>query len=261
MKQIVPSQKRLDFSAVLQKAGQIVSIEDAMQALGLDRQKAAKTLSRWTQQGWLARVAPGLYAPIPLDAITTEQVIEDPWVMIPSLFGPCYVGGWTAANHWDLTEQIFKSLFVFTTHAVRKKKRIYHNIEFTLKHVDEQALFGLKTLWRGGVSISISDKHRTIIDMLDTPEAGGGIVHILDCLKAYLKEPDADREILINYAKKNGNGAVFKRLGFLADKIGDLELSSLCIKEITKGNAKLDPAIKSPRLVKKWNLWIPEKSL
>ena len=55
MKQILPSQKRLDFSAVLQKAGQIVSIEDAMQALGLDRQKAAKTLSRWTQQGWLTK--------------------------------------------------------------------------------------------------------------------------------------------------------------------------------------------------------------
>ena len=258
MKQNLPSQKRLEFSAVLQKAGKIVSIEAAMEALELDRQKAAQILSRWTQQGWLVRVAPGLYAPIPLDAMTTEQVVEDPWIMIPALFGPCYVGGWTAANHWDFTEQIFKSLFVFTTHAVRRKKHTYHNTEFILKHIDEPMLFGLKTIWRGGISVSISDKHRTIIDMLDTPECGGGIVHVLDCLKLYLKEPDASRETLINYAKRIGNGAIFKRLGFLSEKIEDLELSNLCINNITKGNAKLDPAIKSPRLVKKWNLWIPE---
>lgn len=261
MKQPLPNQKRLDFSTVLNRAGQIVSIKNTMQALELDRTKASKRLARWTQQGWLTRIAPGLYAPVPLDAITTEQVIADPWVMIPELFSPCYVGGWTAAGHWDFTEQIFKSIFVYTTRPVPKKKRVYHNTEFTLKHIDKQALFGLKTIWRGGISLSISDKHHTIVDMLNTPEAGGGIAHVLDCLKAYLKEADANRETLVEYAKKIENGAIFKRLGFLAEKIGDLELSSLCVGNITLGNAKLDPAIKSPRLIKKWNLWIPEKSL
>jgi hypothetical protein len=37
----------------------------------------------------------------------SEQVIEDPWVLVPTLFGDSYIGGWTAAHHWELSEQLF----------------------------------------------------------------------------------------------------------------------------------------------------------
>lgn len=252
------NQSRANLSAVLQAAGKLVSIDDAVKALDLDRREAAKTLSRWMNQGWLTRIAPGLYAPVPLDARTSAQVIEDPWIMIPYLFEPCYVGGWTAAGHHDFTEQIFRSIFVFTAQPVRHKTQIYHDTEFVLKHVPEDALFGLKTLWRENVKILISDKHRTIIDMLDTPKTGGGITHVFECLQNYFKDPDADPGKLIEYAVKLGNGAVFKRLGFLAEKLNRTELLEPCQSRMTAGNAKLDPAIASPRLVKKWNLWIPE---
>ncbi len=252
------NQSRANLSAVLQIAGKLVTIDDAFQAIDLNRQEATKTLSRWTHQGWLTRVAPGLYAPIPLDAHTSAQVIEDPWVMIPYLFEPCYVGGWTAAGHWDFTEQIFRSIFVFTAQPVRKKMQVFHDTEFTLKHLPRDSMFGLKTLWRDNEKVMISDKHRTIIDMLDTPDTGGGITHVFECLEAYFKDPDTDSATLIEYAKKLENGAIFKRLGFLAEKIGRNELIEPCQSHLTTGNAKLDSSIKSPRLVKKWNLWIPE---
>jgi hypothetical protein len=29
-------------------------------------------------------------------------------VLVPTLFGQSYIGGWTAAHHWELTEQFFK---------------------------------------------------------------------------------------------------------------------------------------------------------
>jgi len=111
----------------------------------------------------------------------------------------------------------------------------------------------------GRISQYVSDKHRTIIDMLDTPEVGGGIVHVTDCFKAYLKDEESDLSQLIDYAKRLGNGAVFKRLGFLAEKHGISLLVKPCLENITTGNAKLDPALSSHRLIKKWNLWIPDK--
>ena len=80
-----------------------------------DRRRAAKLLSRWREQGWLRRVGHGLYVPVPLDLAGSEQVIADPWVLVPTLFGQCYVGGWTAAHHWELTEQLFNETVVFTT--------------------------------------------------------------------------------------------------------------------------------------------------
>ena len=57
----------------------------------------------------------------------------------------------------------------------------------------------------------------------------------------------------------NGNGAVFKRLGFLVSQISGSEaLAESCRQRLTQGNAKLDPALPSRRLVKAWRLWIPK---
>jgi len=253
------SRARSRLSAVLQTAKDLVTIEDVMKTLKVDRQAAAKVLSRWQEQGWLKRVGRGIYAPIPLDASTTEQVLKDPWVLVPALFSPGYIGGWTAAEHWDLTEQLFRSIFVFTARPFRNKEQTVQGVSFTLKHIPEEALFGLKMIWRGQAHISVADKHRTIVDLLADPATGGGIRHVARCLQAYLRHREADADTLIDYAEKLGNGAVFKRLGFLASKTpGNESLVEKCRERLTEGNAKLDPALPCRRLVKSWRLWIPK---
>src|ERR1017187_325476 len=253
------SHARARLSAVLQTAKDLVTIEDAVKALGVERHAATKVLARWQQQGWLKRVGPGIYAPIPLDASTTEQVLKDPWVLVPALFAPGYVGGWTAAEHWDFTEQLFRSVFVFTARPFRRKEPTVQGVSFTLKRIPEDALFGIKTLWRGQARVSIADKHRTIVDLLADPATGGGIRHVVRCLQSYFRDKEADADVLIRYAEKLGNGAVFKQLGFLVSQIpGKESLAQACRQRLTEGNAKLDPAVPCRRLVKAWRLWIPK---
>jgi predicted transcriptional regulator of viral defense system len=253
------SQARARVSAVLQAAKDLVTIEDAMRALSLERRAAIKVLSRWQHQGWIKHVGPGIYAPIPVDASSTEQVLKDPWVLVPALFSPGYIGGWAAAEHWDFTEQLFRSIFVFTAKPFRAKEQTVQGVSFTLKRTPEDAIFGLKTIWRGQARVSISDKHRTIVDLLADPAAGGGIRHVVQCLYAYLRNPEADADTLIRYAEKLGNGAVFKRLGFLVSGMpGHERLAQSCRERLTAGNAKLDPAVPCRRLVKAWRIWIPK---
>ena len=48
------------------------------------------------------------------ESFGAEQVVEDPWILVPALFDPAYIGGRTAAEHWDLTEQIFRDIVVYT---------------------------------------------------------------------------------------------------------------------------------------------------
>ena len=253
------SQASARLSAVLQTAKDLVTIEDAVKALGTDRSASAKLLSRWQHQGWLKRVGRGIYAPIPLDALTTEQVLKDPWVLVPALFAPGYIGGWTAAEHWDLTEQLFRSVFVFTARSFRKKEQTVQGASFTLTRVPEDAIFGTKTLWRGQARVAIADIHRTVIDMLADPATGGGIRHVDQCLQSYLRNPDASADTLIRYADKLGNGAVFKRLGFLiSEQPGNEPLAQACRERLTQGNAKLDPALPCKRLVTSWKLWVPK---
>ena len=195
---------------------------------------------------------------MPLDLAGSEQVIADPWVLVPTLFGQCYIGGWTAAHHWELTEQLFNETFVFTTRRVTKKHVTAQGATFVLHNVKPKRLFGLKTLWRGSVKVSISDPARTLVDMIAAPEVGGGIDHVADCLSTYLGSKTADRDLLIRYAEQFDNGAIFKRLGFLADtRLRDKKLAAECRSRLTQGYARLDPALPHQKLVTAWRLWVP----
>lgn len=245
-------------SAVLRGGRTLITVDDATQALAIGRSAAAKVLARWQQQGWITRVQRGLYAPVPLASTSGDQVVEDPWTLIPELFGSAYVGGVSAAHHWDLTEQLFRSVFVCTAQPVRRKTHVVQGTTFILRHVAEGKLFGTRIVWRGRTKLLISDPHRTIVDMLDDPGSGGGIRHVADCLRIYLKRPDASSETLVDYAVRLGNGAVFKRLGFLAERAGAPNaLITACAERLTMGNAKLDPAVPCPRLIRRWRLWVP----
>ena len=250
---------RSRLAAVLRKSGDLITVDDVVAALTVTRPVAAKALARWGHQHWLKRLRRGLYAPVPLALSADEQVLEDPWSLVPELFDPAYIGGASAAHYWDLTEQMFRTIFVYTARPVRRREQVVQEAAFDLRHISPDRIFGTKTIWRGRIKIQISDLHRTIIDVLDDPSSGGGIRHVEDCLRAYLVHKDADLQRLIGYGDKLENGAVFKRLGFLGERLNaPPELISASLERLTAGNAKLDPELESPRLVRRWRLRVPD---
>lgn len=249
---------RQQLSSVIAAGGDFVSIANVETVLHLSRTEAAKRLSRWAQQGWLHRVGVGTYAPVALDTLGAQQVIDDPWVLVPALYTPCYIGGRTAAEHWDLTEQIFKDIVVVTAQPLRTTRQVRHGTSFTLRHISSEKIFGTKTLWRKRSRVQVSDVHRTIVDMLDEPALGAGIQQVADCFGAYLARADRDDKRLVDYAAKLDNGAIFKRLGFLAERSGKAaRLAEACADRLTAGTASLDPAIEGTQLVARWRLHVP----
>ncbi|QXX76044.1 type IV toxin-antitoxin system AbiEi family antitoxin domain-containing protein [Methylovirgula sp. HY1] len=249
---------RAQLQRVLAASGDVIRIADVIKALAISRTEAAKRLARWREQGWLSRVGSGAYVPASIDTLGLERVLDDAWVLVPALFDPAYIGGRTAAEHWDLTEQIFKDIVVITGQTIREKRQERQGFEFTLKHLKPEKIFGTKPVWRHSTKVPVSDVHRTIIDMLDDPALGGGIQQVSDCLNVYLKRSDRSDEKLVEYGDRLGNGAVFKRLGFLVERRGDsAALVERCLARLTAGNAKLDPALDCKRLISKWRLLIP----
>lgn len=250
-------------SAVLRGAKGTVSVPQAAKVLNVSQTDAAKMLSRWSKKGWLSRVKRGLYVPVPLESRTADVALEDPWVIADKLYSPCYIGGWSAAEHWDLTEQIFRTVVVLTAQTPRERKPVIKGTQYLLCSMCKKKLFGLKTLWHGQVKISISDPSRTMLDMLADPRLGGGIRSVQDMMKNYLSSPEKKLDLLIKYADKLGNGAVFKRLGYLLERNAPDEKSIIeeCTKRLTKGLAKLDPKSKNDKLITRWRLWVPESWL
>ncbi|MBZ0097199.1 MAG: type IV toxin-antitoxin system AbiEi family antitoxin domain-containing protein [Sulfuricella sp.] len=250
-------------SAVLRATKGTVSVAQAAEALRLPTIHTAKMLARWAKAGWLSRVRRGLYVPVPLESRTSDVPLEDPWIIAAQLYGPCYIGGWSAAEYWDLTEQIFRTVVVVTTQRPRDRKPTIKQTDFLLRSVQEKALFGMKSVWRGQVKVDVSDPTRTMLDMLSDPQLGGGIRSTVDMLKNYLKSEKKDLNLLLEYASRLGNGAVFKRLGFLLEKCSpaDEEAIAQCRERLTTGNAKLDPALENAKLVTRWRLWVSQRWL
>ena len=248
-------------SVVLRDAKGAVSVDEAAQVLGLTNTATAKMLARWAQQGWLSRVRRGLYVPVPLESRTADVPLEDPWVIAFRLFSPCYIGGWSAAEYWDLTEQIFRTVVVMTTQRPRARTLTIRGTDFLVPAIPSSALFGLKTVWRGNVKLEVSDPSRTVLDMLSDPRLGGGIRSSVDMFGNYLQSDKKNLTLLLDYAEQLGNGAVFKRLGFFLERLSPQDVAAIarCRAGMTTGNAKLDPQLAADKLITRWRLWVPSQ--
>lgn len=251
------SRERL--SKVLRQAKGSISPADASRALNVEQPEAARLLSKWASRGWLTRVRRGLYVPVPLESSTADLPLDDAWIVAERLFAPCYIGGWTAAAHWGLTEQLFRSTLVVTIRRPRARRVEAQGTVYVVRTVASTAMFGLKPIWRDRVKVNVSDPTRTILDLLDTPALGGGITSVLDMLKSYFSSAYRDPKLLIQYADQLGNKAAFKRLGFLAATYlpNEAEIVAECRKRLSAGNAKLDPKMPTYRLVTAWRLLVP----
>lgn len=248
-------------SAVLRGTKGVISVAEAADILEMSGSNTAKLLSRWAKKGWLSRVRRGLYISVPLESRTADIPLEDAWVIADKLYSSCYIGGWSAAEYWDLTEQIFRTVIVLTTQRPRDRKPTIKGTEFLLRTVPDKAMFGLKAVWRGQVKVNVSDPTRTILDMLNDPRLGGGLRSTIDMFRNYLSSEKRDLGLLIKYSDQLGNGAVFKRLGFLLEKYAENEQDFIgqCREKLTAGNAKLDPVLKTEKLITRWRLWVSER--
>jgi len=253
------SQSRERLGRLLRNEPAVLTPESAARTLALTREQAAHELARWARAGWLARVRRGAYAPVPLQAASADIALEDPWSVATALFAPCYIGGWSAAEHWGLTEQIFRSVCVITGQRPRERRPRLRGTEFVLHSIRPDRIFGTQSVWRGRTRVAVSDPARTLVDMLADPGLGGGIRPVADMLVEFRREHGALAPRLIEHATRLGNGAVFKRLGFLLERDTgpNAELIEACRANLRKGYIRLDPALPADHLVSRWGLWIP----
>ncbi len=95
-------------------------VATAAQVWGTSPEQARARIRGLVARAWVRRLRRGLYLLLPLDVSAREgDVVEDAWVLTERGFAPCYVGGWSAAHHWGLTEQLFRTTFVVTSSSVR----------------------------------------------------------------------------------------------------------------------------------------------
>jgi predicted transcriptional regulator of viral defense system len=114
-------------------------------------------------------------------------------------------------------------------------------------------------VWKDQVPVDVSDPARTLVDLLDDPRLGGGLRHVASILDSLFRSEHRSDATIIEYARRLGRGAVFKRLGFLVEALG-IEADDIldaCRSGLSAGYSRLDPsALKRGRLVRRWRIQV-----
>ena len=238
----ITGEGRREIARVLRAGRAFVTVDVVAGELGTGRIDAARKLARWCRQGWLRRARRGLYVPVPVEAENPTAWSQDPLLIAHAAWSPCYFTGWTAASHWGLTEQVFRTTVVRTAQRVRVSQQTLLDQEYLVGHVRAGDIWGVVPLWREGQRLQMADAARTVVDVLDDPRLAGGIRVAAELVAAYLADNDPAK--LVECADRLGNGAVFKRLGYILATmgLGNADLVEACRSRIKAGISMLDPS-------------------
>ncbi|WP_423920814.1 type IV toxin-antitoxin system AbiEi family antitoxin domain-containing protein [Candidatus Poriferisodalis sp.] len=232
---------RRELAILFGDGARTVTVEAAADALNVSPETAARRLSALASRGWLGRICRGMHFAVPVDAQNPAAWTEDSWYLADLVWKPCYIGGWSAANHWSLTDQVFRSTIVMMAQRIRRvEQELAGGPTFLVRHVDPERLtWGLVGEWRHDRRILVSTPERTVADLLSKPALGGGIRHSMEILDSLLADTSVDS--LVEIVKRLGNGAGLKRLGYLLEQLG--HSSEAIGQPLTTGVPLLDPAL------------------
>lgn len=240
--------------------GGLISVANASELLELPSRTVSQKLAAMARRGWLRRVRRGLYFILPLEADPNRPaIIEDAWILAREVFSPCYIGGWSALEHWGLTEQLFKETLVITAAPIRNRSMSLLGHSFRLFQVKPEQVATATMVWRGPERVAVSSPELTIIDCLQYPNLCGGIRHLIDIMSEYSSDEKRNIQKLLELAKQRDSGAVWKRLGFLTETLWPNEKSIIekALKSVSAGNIKLDPDVRRKgKLLRRWRLWV-----
>lgn len=221
----------------------LFSTTEARAVLGPQAKDATtQFLDRLVRKGWLRRIRRGRFAVIPLSSGETRTPQLHEYVIAMQLVSPAAIAYWSALNYHGLTEQLPRTVYVATNHPVHPSRREALGIAFQVVAVRPAKWFGLTQQWVEEQPVYVTDREKTLIDGLDLPQYVGGVGEIAKALKNAWRELDEAQ--LRDYARRIGNSAVAKRLGFLMEQLqlGDPEALRHAVA-LAPGFSPLDPTL------------------
>ena len=220
----------------------------------------AKIVSRLKRKNILFPVKRGVYLFSPLDAGPLGRGIDE--LLVPPLYCPknnYYVGYSTLFNYYGFSEQMFQTVYVLNT-SFAKEKTI-GGMSFKFLKISQERLYGRKQIEVKGTQVFVSDKERTLIDLLYFNKPVGGVLPATEIFRNSVKKGDCDLKKVIDYACRFPNVTLRKRIGVLLEGLAVKE-SSLRPLAKTVSRSAISSLGKSRRgtLNKKWRVMIDASS-
>lgn len=223
---------------------------------GFPKSVREKVIFRLKKRGVLNAVKKGVYFFSPLESGPAGRNINE--FLVPSVFFPkgnYYIGYSTMYNYYGFTDQMFQTMYVLNTSLQREKS--IGGVQFKMIKVSKSRMYGLEKITIRDTSVYVSDRERTIVDLIYFPGLVGGLVAAFEILKKQAGAKRTDLTKLIKYAARFPNISLRKRIGYILEQAGvkDEYLEPL-LKSVSKTSlVTLYPSkSRAGRINKKWKV-------
>ena len=227
--------------------------------------KAVDALLRYhVRAGHLLKLRRGLYAAVPAGTDPRDCPV-DPYLLASRLAGDAVLGYHTALELNGKAHSVFQESHVLTGTALRPfrfRGQRFRAVAFPRKLVRaDKERSGVETRDRAGLDLAVTGLERTLVDLFDRPDLGGGVEEVWRSLAAV---EFFDLEAVTEYALLLGNATTVAKVGFFLEAhrerlmVSDAHLARLRPRRPRQPHyfAKRDAG--KARLVAGWNLVIPE---
>ncbi|MBI4334219.1 MAG: hypothetical protein HY673_23400 [Chloroflexi bacterium] len=204
-------------SELARQGKRLFTFQEAAAVYGSEDGNLRKLLFTLVKRRWLQRIEKGKYLLLPLEAGRKAEWTEHEFLIASYLVSPYYIGFRSALNYYGYTEQVSRSVFIASPRRKFKPSLEILGVTYRFVYVKPRKFFGALIAALNGNQVNISDREKTIVDCLDLPEYSGGIVEIAKAL--FYGRDEIDFVKMAEYAHRNGNKAVRKRLGYLLEKL------------------------------------------
>jgi predicted transcriptional regulator of viral defense system len=215
-----------------------------------------KVIFRLKKKGILNAVKRGVYFYSPLESGPAGSNINE--FLVPPVFFPkgnYYVGYSTMYNYYGFTDQIFQVMYILNTSLQREKT--IGGMQFRMIQIPAKRMYGIEKMTIRNTKVCVSDRERTIVDLVYFPEPVGGLKRAFEILKEQARAKETDIAKLIKYAARFPNPSLRKRIGFILEQAGikNKELTPL-LKTIKKSSlVTLYPSkSRAGRINNKWKV-------
>lgn len=137
--------------------------------------------------------------------ITKEFFYEDIRSALCRLYPDAYLGGWNAAEEWDLTNAMPLDFCLFSPFFEKDEAKRLFGIDFFLKKIPLALNYAIERKEGLNGTYAVSDVHKTVVDVLLFEELSGGKEEVIEIVKNYFHSPLCDENHLLFYAKKSGH--------------------------------------------------------
>ena len=229
-------------------------LRDVEKITGLRGTSARTLMHKAERRGLVTRLQSGLYTLVPFELGRETEYVGDPYVIARELVRrrKYFVSHASAMELHRMVTQPQLSIFVSCPDQLRP--RTIHGYEYRFVLVRPKDFFGLTQIWvTKQQSVAVSDRERTLIDVLRHPQYAGGITEAAKALWISRDKLDVGR--LVEYARKLDVGAVIRRLGLLLElyKMGSEENIKTLQSQLTRTFDRLDPTL--PKAGRFWSRW------